>query len=121
MNHALLSIAFPEFRFDYQPRAPWAPRWVAVRKDIRTPGVHTVVTDDLDELLALLGKAAVLMFPPWGILPPRHMMTRTPCAGCGCERHFRLPAIWWWLFRKALRKNVIRQLPERKGERHAAP
>lgn len=76
MHHALLSIAFPEFRFGYQPRASWPPRWVAVRKDIRMPGVHTVVTDDLDELLVLLGKAVVLMLPPWGILPPRDMMTR---------------------------------------------
>jgi hypothetical protein len=60
MNLGLLSITFPEFRFGYQPRGLLTPRWVAVRKDTRTPGLHTAVTDDLDELLvALLGKVAV--------------------------------------------------------------
>lgn len=47
------------------------------------------------------------MLPPWGIFPPQHMMARSPCADYYPDRHSRLLAIWWRLYRMALRKGVI--------------
>jgi hypothetical protein len=55
-SRTLLAIAHPEFRFTYQlHRTDRKLRWTAVRKDIRAPGVHTVITPDVGELLDLLG------------------------------------------------------------------
>jgi hypothetical protein len=64
LNHALLAIAFPEFRFTLELRPGDQLRWVAVRKDARMPGVHTVVTGDLDELLKVIGPLY-----RWKVLP----------------------------------------------------
>src|SRR5260370_26350305 len=50
INLALLKIAFPAFRFSQYLRGRRL-RWVAVRKDSAGYGLHTLVTDDLTELL----------------------------------------------------------------------
>jgi hypothetical protein len=50
----LLRIAHPEFRFTAELRPPGRYHWVAVRRNLAA-GLHTVVTGDLDELLAVLG------------------------------------------------------------------
>jgi hypothetical protein len=50
----LLRIAYPAFRFTVHRRRDGRPRWVAVRRDILTFGMHTIVTGSLDELLAAL-------------------------------------------------------------------
>jgi hypothetical protein len=50
----LLRIAYPGFRFTMHRRRHGRLRWVAVRRDILTAGVHTIVTGSLDELLAAL-------------------------------------------------------------------
>jgi hypothetical protein len=46
----LLAIAYPDFRFNYERF-----RWIALRKDPCASGVHTIVTDDFDELIVTLG------------------------------------------------------------------
>lgn len=51
----LLRIAYPGFRFTLERRRTGRLCWVAVRRDILTAGVHTIVTGSLDELLAALG------------------------------------------------------------------
>jgi hypothetical protein len=59
MNLVLLRIAYPEFWFSQCLRRS-RRCWVAVRRD----GVHTVVTDDLDELqTALADASAHLRYP----------------------------------------------------------
>ena len=45
--------------------------------------------------------------PPWGILPPRGMMTRPPCTEYDRERNAALLVIWWRLFQKVLRRGII--------------
>jgi hypothetical protein len=50
----MLRIAHPEFRFTTEPHPPGRPRWVAVRRNLAA-GLHTVVTGDLDELIAVIG------------------------------------------------------------------
>lgn len=50
----MLRIAHPEFRFTAELRPADRLRWVAVRRNL-TAGLHTVVTSDLDELLAVIG------------------------------------------------------------------
>jgi hypothetical protein len=45
--------------------------------------------------------------PPWGIFPPRQMMTRTPCTEYSAGENARLLVIWRRLLRKARRKNAI--------------
>ncbi|GEM_PF-2091878 len=57
----LLTLACPAFRLAHLTRA-CHPRRLAVRKNTADPGVHTVLTDDLDELQAALGPVT---------LPPR--------------------------------------------------
>lgn len=61
-----------------------------------------MVTDDLDELVGLLERAVALMIPPWGIHPPRHMMTRSPRPNKGCA----LFAVLRTLIRKVLNKEA---------------
>lgn len=51
----LLRVVYPGFRFSLEFRRNGRLRWVAVRRDILVAGLHTVMTDDLDELLAALG------------------------------------------------------------------
>ena len=53
INLALLKIAFPEFWFGQYIRGRRL-RWVAVRMNGGDRGLHTMVTDDLDELCATL-------------------------------------------------------------------
>lgn len=51
----MLRVAHPEFRFTAEPRPPGGLRWVAVRRNLAA-GLHTVVTGDLGELLAVIGQ-----------------------------------------------------------------
>lgn len=51
----LLRIVYPGFRFALERRRAGRLCWIAVRRDILTAGLHTIVTDNLDELLAALG------------------------------------------------------------------
>lgn len=53
INLALLRIAFPGFWFSRYIRGRRL-RWVAVRKNGAVPGLHSLVTDDLAELCAVL-------------------------------------------------------------------
>ncbi len=53
INLVLLKIAFPAFWFSQYIRGRRL-RWVAVRTNGRDQGLHTMVTDDLDELCATL-------------------------------------------------------------------
>jgi hypothetical protein len=64
MTLVLLAIAYPGFRFQCE-RRPSRPGhvWVAWRKDSRQPGVHTVITEHLDELIAALGDSPFWKFP----------------------------------------------------------
>lgn len=52
----LLRIVYQEFRFTVELRQTGQRRWVAARRNIAA-GLYAVVTDDLDELLAVLGPA----------------------------------------------------------------
>lgn len=56
LHLALLRVVYLEFRFSVEVRQPGRYRWVAVRRNIAA-GLYAVVTDDLDELLAVLGPA----------------------------------------------------------------
>ena len=53
-------------------------------------------------------KPGRLMFPPpWGIFPPRQMVTRTPRTGCSRDSNAWLVIAWRRLLRKARRKAAI--------------
>jgi hypothetical protein len=64
MTLVLLAIAFPDFRFQSGQR-PSRPGqvWIARRKDSRQPGVHTVITEHLGELISALGDSPFWKFP----------------------------------------------------------
>jgi len=55
---SLLTALYPAFRFRRERLGPRGPRWVAVRRNGRDPGVHTVITSDLGELRAALDQEA---------------------------------------------------------------
>lgn len=55
LNRVLLTITYPAFRFTILTAGIHHSRWLAVRKRGTDPGVHTVVTDNLDELQEALG------------------------------------------------------------------
>lgn len=50
----LLRIAYPDYRFTTSPHRHGEHHWTAVRRNL-APGLHAVITADLDELLAVLG------------------------------------------------------------------
>lgn len=54
MHLALLRIVYPGYRFTTDLRRTGRRYWTAVRRNL-VAGLHAVVTDDLDELLAVLG------------------------------------------------------------------
>jgi hypothetical protein len=56
-------IAYPARRLDYQVFGRNGARRVAVRRIITDPGVHMVITDDLDELLTALAPAGISSRP----------------------------------------------------------
>lgn len=51
---ALLRIVYQDYRFTADLRRADQYHWTAVRRNL-APGLHAVMTDDLDELLAVLG------------------------------------------------------------------
>jgi len=56
LHLTLLRIVYREFRFSVEVRQTGRRHWVAVRRNIAA-GLYAVVTDDLNELLAVLGVA----------------------------------------------------------------
>lgn len=124
LHRGLLAIAFPEFRFGYQPGHGCA-RWVAVRKDIRAPGVHTVVTDDLDELVTVLVRevawVCVASLLSWFPAPlPSASRLSSGCARArrvrGCSSRGSGLNAWWWSYAPA-----VRDLPTRSHDAGGLP
>lgn len=76
----MLSIAYPRFRFTAESRPAGRHRWVAGRRNLAA-GLHTVVTGDLDELLAALGPADPSREPIYRDLGA--MCRDTPAHGAG--------------------------------------
>lgn len=52
---ALIAL-YPAFRFDHAPIRKREQRWTACRINSSEPGLHTVITPDLDELLNALNQ-----------------------------------------------------------------
>ncbi len=53
---ALLIARYPAFRFYHAPVGQRSARWIAERINSGDPGLHTVITPDLGELLAALAQ-----------------------------------------------------------------
>jgi len=53
-----LAAAYPAFQFGYRPTGRHGSCWTAERKNGLDPGLHTLITSDLSELLATLAKSA---------------------------------------------------------------
>lgn len=64
LNRVLLTITYPAFRFTILTVGVHHSRWLAVRRKGTDPGVHTVVTGDLDELREALGDPDAETPPP---------------------------------------------------------
>jgi hypothetical protein len=64
LHHDLLTIAYPQFTIT-RHHQPWRwPRWEAVRKDAREPGLYAAITPDLDELAAVLAATITVTAQP---------------------------------------------------------
>ena len=58
LRHDLLTLAYPAFTITCQHYTWRKPRWEAVRKNPREPGLYAAITPDMDELRAVLAATA---------------------------------------------------------------
>lgn len=107
LHLALLRIAHPEFRFTAELRPPGRYHWVAVRRTLAA-GLHTVVTDDLDELLAVLGPTDLPGQPADRDLAEVVVLSARRTGSYRPAPDTRLLINWWRQLRKAIKRSGVR-------------